>query len=282
MNVPAEAAVGSALRLTYIGHATVLIELDGVRILTDPVLGARLGLLRRLGPPPDPAGVGAIDAVLISHSHPDHFHGPSLRAIAGRPLVIVPRGLGQSASRDGYRVREVALEDRVELGGVRITAVPARHGRWPRHRDARPLGFLIEGSAGVYFAGDTALYDGMERLAGHVDVALLPVGRWGPPRGPARLSPATAVEAARLVGAEIAIPIHWGTLVVPGFATGRWGWGSLDAGDEFAREAGDRAPELEVRVLRPGQATQITPGPTRRSRPSQRGCQSGGSTSSAS
>ena len=61
--------MGSALRLTYIGHATVLIELDGVRILTDPVLGARLGPLRRLGPTPDPASLGAIDAVLISHSH---------------------------------------------------------------------------------------------------------------------------------------------------------------------------------------------------------------------
>ena len=90
--------MGSALRLTYIGHATVLIEVDGVRILTDPVLGPRLGPLRRLGPTPDPAGLGAIDAVLISHSHPDHFHGASLRAIPGRPLIVVPRGLGRSAT----------------------------------------------------------------------------------------------------------------------------------------------------------------------------------------
>ena len=79
---------------------------------------------------------------------------------------------------------------------VHVTAVPARHARWPVHRDARPIGFLIEGSTRVYFAGDTALYEGMTRLAGHVDVALLPVGRWGSQRGPARLSPSTAVEAA--------------------------------------------------------------------------------------
>ena len=80
----------------------------------------------------------------------------------------------------------------------------------------------------MYFAGDTALYPGMAGLAGRVDVALLPVGSWGAPRGPDRLGPATAVEAATLVGARFAIPIHWGTLYIPGFAAGRWGWGSLE------------------------------------------------------
>ena len=109
--------MGSALRLTYIGHATVLIELDGVRILTDPVLGATArsrcaGSGRRRIPPRS----GAVDAVLISHGHPDHFHGASLRAIPGRPLIVVPRGLGGSASRHGREVREVAANDRVELG----------------------------------------------------------------------------------------------------------------------------------------------------------------------
>jgi L-ascorbate metabolism protein UlaG (beta-lactamase superfamily) len=97
----------------------------------------------------------------------------------------------------------------------------------------------------------------MAGLAGRVDVALLPVGRWGPPRGPARLSPSTAVDAARLVGATVAIPIHWGTLYVPGFENGRWGWGSLRAGDAFAAEAADRAPDLDVRVLRPGESTEV-------------------------
>jgi L-ascorbate metabolism protein UlaG (beta-lactamase superfamily) len=248
------------MRLTYIGQATVLIELDGVRILTDPILDRRLGPLRRLGPTPDPAAMGAIDAVLISHSHPDHFHGASLDAIPGRPLVIVPHGLGGSAAGGRREVQEVGTSDRVEVGAVRVTAVPARHARWPRHRDARPIGYLIEGSTRVYFAGDTALYAGMSRLAGHVDVALLPVGRWGPPRGPARLGPATAVDAAGLVGAGIAVPIHWGTLYMPGFASGRWGWGSLDAGEAFAREAADRAPELDVRVLRPGESTEVERG----------------------
>jgi L-ascorbate metabolism protein UlaG (beta-lactamase superfamily) len=154
-------------------------------------------------------------------------------------------------------VREVGTSERIKIGPVRVTAVPARHPRWPRHRRVRPIGYLIEGSTRVYFAGDTALYEGMTRLAGHVDVALLPVGRWGAPRGPARLGPVTAVDAAALVGAGIAVPIHWGTLYVPGFASGRWGWASVDAGRAFASEAADRAPELDVRVLRPGESTEV-------------------------
>ena len=251
--------MGGDLRLTYLGHATVLIELDGVRIMTDPVLGQGLGPLRRLGPTPDPDQLGAIDAVLISHGHPDHFHRASIFALRGRPLLVVPRGLGRRVAGRAGPVREVQVGDRLDLGGVRITAVPARHGRWPGHPRVRPIGFMIEASTSVYFAGDTGLYPELARLEGHVDVALLPVGRWGPPRGPDRLTPATAVDAATMVGARMAIPIHWGSLYVPGFGQGRWGWGSLGAGNAFAEAAAMRAPGLDVRVLRPGEATDVEP-----------------------
>jgi L-ascorbate metabolism protein UlaG (beta-lactamase superfamily) len=249
--------VTTGLRLTFVGHATVLIELDGVRILTDPILGERVGPLRRRGPTPDPVALGPVDGVVISHGHPDHFDRPSLRAVAGAPLVVVPQGLGASAGRTGHQVREVRVPDQVDIAGVRITAVPARHGRWPVHPRVRPIGYLIEGSMSVYFAGDTAFYPAMARLAGRVDVALMPVGRWGPQRGPERLGPETAVDAARLVGARVAIPIHWGTLYLPGFRHGRWGWGSPEAGDAFATVAASRAPDLDVRVLRPGESTDL-------------------------
>ena len=141
--------MGTVLRLTYVGHATVMIELDGVRILTDPVLGQRLGPLRRRGPKPDPTDLGPIDGVLISHGHPDHFHAPSIRAIPGSPVLVVPRGLGRAAPRTVRDVREVDVGEAVDLGSVRMTAVPARHGRWARFPGARPLGYLIEGSARV-------------------------------------------------------------------------------------------------------------------------------------
>jgi L-ascorbate metabolism protein UlaG (beta-lactamase superfamily) len=238
----------------------VLIELDGVRILTDPFLTDRLGPLRRSGTAPDPASIGPVDAVVISHAHPDHFHRASLRTVLGAPIVVLPRGLSDRARRAGKRVHEVGVDDAIEIGAVRITAVPARHSRWPLHPDARPLGYLVEGTQRVYFAGDTALHGAMARLAGRVDVALLPVGRWGPPRGPVRLTPTTAVDAAQLVGARVVIPIHWGTLYLPGFASGRWGWGSFDAGYTFAAAAAERAPDLDVRVLRPGESTQMDEG----------------------
>lgn len=244
------------IRLTYVGHATVLIELDGVRILTDPLLRERIGPLRRHGPTPSKEELGSIDAVLISHAHPDHFDRASLRRIDGDPMVVVPRGLGGAAARGGRRIHEVAANESIDVGGVRVTAVPARHGRWPVHAAARPLGYLIEGSRGVYFAGDTALFAGMARLSGRVDVALLPVGRWGPPVGPDRLTPKTAVDAAGLVGATVAVPIHWGTLYVPGFRGGRWGWSSRDDGPAFATEA-ERLPDLRVVALEPGEQEEI-------------------------
>jgi L-ascorbate metabolism protein UlaG (beta-lactamase superfamily) len=238
-----------------------MIELDGVRILTDPILGGRIGPLRRYGPRPDVAALGPVDGIVISHGHPDHFDRASLRAVSGTPVVVVPRGLGPSARRTGHHVREVAVNDRLDIGGVRIVPVPARHGRWPVHPGVRPIGYLIQGSTSIYFAGDTALYPGMAGLAGHVDVALLPVGRWGPQRGPDRLTSSSAVDAATLVGARLVVPIHWGSLYLPGFRTGRWGWGSFGAGDAFATEAADRAPDLDVRVLRPGESTDVD-GPT--------------------
>ena len=244
------------LRLTYVGHATVLIEIDGVRLLTDPLLRSRIGPLRRRGPAPRGEDLGQIDGVLISHAHPDHFDRASLRKVQGRPTIVVPRGLGKAAQRLGGDIQEVASGDRIEIRQVAITAVPARHSRWPLERRSRPLGYLIEGSTRVYFAGDTARFPKMADLAGRVDVALLPVGRWGPPMGPDRLSPRTAVKAALDVGAKVAIPIHWGTLYVPGFQGGRWGWGSTDAGSAFEREARD-VSGLEPLVLEPGETRTI-------------------------
>jgi L-ascorbate metabolism protein UlaG (beta-lactamase superfamily) len=254
--------VGDSVRITWLGHATVLVEMDGVRLLTDPLLGERLGHLRRVGPTPDPVALGPIDAVLVSHAHPDHFDLASLRRVRGEPLVVVPGGLGRSAGRAARSVHEMRAGESVGVprtgdGLVRVTAVPARHWRWPLQPRSRCLGYLIEGSVGIYFAGDTALFPAMSELAGRVAIALLPVGRWGPHRGPDRLTPASAVEAMRRIGAQAAIPIHWGTLHPPGFSPGRWGSPAADAGARFALAADASGPGLDIRVLRPGESTEF-------------------------
>lgn len=243
-------------RITWIGHATVLIEIDGVRLLTDPFLRDRLGPLRRRGPAPDLEAIGRVDAILLSHAHPDHFDRRSLRRLVGDPVVVVPTGLGAAVERLGYAARELSVDGSTSVGGVAITAVPARHGRWPRHPSAAALGFLVEGGSSVYFAGDTSMFLGLRRLAGRVDVALLPIGSWGPHRAPWHLGPRGAARLAGVIDARVVVPIHWGTLYPAGLA--RVWAGPIEApGRRFRTAAAELAPATEVRLLRPGEDTTV-------------------------
>jgi L-ascorbate metabolism protein UlaG (beta-lactamase superfamily) len=243
------------LRVTYVGHATVLVELDGVRVLTDPVLRGRLGPLRRHGPVPDAASLGRIDAVLVSHAHPDHLDRAAIRTLdVGE--VVVPVGLAAGIRRQARNAEVVELRPSQSrsIGAVRVTAVRARHWRWPAAPRVAALGYLIEGSSGVYFAGDTDFYPGMAELGGRVDVALLPVGRWGPHPGPDRLEPASAAHAAKVVGASVAIPIHWGTFYPAGLER-VLPRPLREPAARFAAAAARDAPDVEVRVLQPGEST---------------------------
>jgi L-ascorbate metabolism protein UlaG (beta-lactamase superfamily) len=241
--------VPDPLRLTWIGHATVLIESGGRRFLTDPFLRDRLGPLRRRGASVDLAAIGPLDAVLLSHAHPDHFDQRSLRRLEGDPLIVVPIGLGSVVERMGFKARQLAGGERTEIGGVGVVGVPAQHGRWPRHPSAIAMGFLVEGSPSVYFAGDTSAFAGLGgALAGRVDVALLPIGSWGPHSAPWHLGPRGAARLANMIGARVVVPIHWGTLYPAGLAR-VWG-GPLDAPAERFRSAcAALAPKTELRVL---------------------------------
>lgn len=255
----ATSAASEPIGVRYLGHATVLLDLPGIRLLTDPFLRPSLGPLRRHGPLPMPGAIGPVGFVAVSHAHPDHFDPTSLRALAGDPLVIVPRGLGGTVRRIGLRAREVVVGEQVSIAAHwTITAVPARHWRWPGAWRAATIGYLIEGpdGVGIYFAGDTGPFGAMAELAGRVDVALLPVGSWGPHLSPGHLSPRTAAVAARRVGARIAIPIHWGTLYPRSF--NRFlGHRLTEPASRFAEWAERLAPDLDVRVLQPGQATLV-------------------------
>jgi L-ascorbate metabolism protein UlaG (beta-lactamase superfamily) len=250
-------AATSPARLRFIGHATVLIEIGGVRVLTDPFLRHRLGPLARPGPTPDAGGLGDIDVVVVSHGHHDHFDRASLSALRGRPTIVVPRGLGAAARRvvDGSVV-ELRSGEGARLGPLTISAVPARHWISPGAPRAQPLGYLLQAGPRVYFAGDTGRFPGMRDLAGSVDVALLPVWTWGPHLGPGHLGPRSAADALRDIAPALAVPIHWGTLY-PTRLHHVWRRPLVEPGDRFAAHAGDVAPDVDVRVLRPGERTEI-------------------------
>lgn len=243
--------------MRFLGHASAVLDFGGVRVLTDPFLRATLGPLERHGPLPDPLAIEDIDVVVISHGHPDHFDRRSLAMLAGRPTLVVPRGLGPwlRGSTPGDIVELVAGE-RLTIGALTITGVEARHWIAPNAPRAAPMGFLLDAGARVYFAGDTGRFAAMADLAGRVDVALLPVWTWGPHRGPGHLGPRSAAQALVDIAPGAVVPIHWGTLY-PRRLHRIWRRPLDEPADRFATHAAALAPDVDVRVLRPGTATTI-------------------------
>ena len=203
------------LSLDFIGHSALVIDLDGVRLLTDPVTRGRVGPLRRVEPVPARDRLRGVDAVLISHLHWDHLDVPSLRDLGRDTPMLVPAGAGPWMGSAGFTdVREMAVGASVDVGGVVVRAVPAVHSgyRPPLGPTAPPLGFVVRGSHSVYFAGDTDLFEGMGRLGEPIDLALIPVWGWGPTLGRGlHLDPLRAAQSLRLIRPRAAVPIHWGT-----------------------------------------------------------------------
>jgi L-ascorbate metabolism protein UlaG (beta-lactamase superfamily) len=245
-----------ANRLTFFGHSTVLVDLDGERVLTDPLCGhLASGVIRRHGPAVLPHELEGVSVVFISHGHLDHLDLGSLRALSGQPALIVPVGLGRVVAGVARgAIHELRAGDRLQVGALTLEAVHAEHSRRSIFTTAEDaLGVLVVGSRRVYFAGDTGLFPAMRQLAGRVDVALLPVGGWGPTLGRGHLDPRQAAEAAARIRPSIAIPIHWGTLYPWGLR--RLARRRFDRPGEAFREAvAARAAHVDVRVLRPGQS----------------------------
>ena len=221
-------------RVTWLGHATALIELGGARLLTDPVLRRHLFHLKRVAPPVDPEHHSRLDAVLISHLH------------------------GRLASGHGFAsVTELAAGDAHQVAGARLLAVPAIHhgGRVLSRTKANCLGYVVEADGvRVYFAGDTDVFDGMAAIA-DLDLALIPVWGWGPSLGSGHLYPVGAAEALALLRPRLAVPIHWGTLF-PRIVPDRRQRLS-DPPHELARAAARLAPDVEIRVLAPGEGIDL-------------------------
>jgi L-ascorbate metabolism protein UlaG (beta-lactamase superfamily) len=241
--------------LTYVGHATVLIELAGSRLLTDPLLGGGVLHVRRQQPAPRLNDLLPLDAILISHAHRDHLDHGSLRRLRTPCPTIVPRGCASVARRAGaLQVIELDEGARISVAGTMVEGIHAAHdGR--RHPFSHPmasLGYLLDGPERVYFAGDTDLFPAMSGLAGRVDVALVPIWGWGPRLPAGHLDPVRAAEAVARIKPRLTVPIHWGTLRA---------WGAQRGVDPaaparaFAEAVMRSVPDTEVRILIPGQRT---------------------------
>jgi L-ascorbate metabolism protein UlaG (beta-lactamase superfamily) len=234
---------------TWLGHATVLLDIDGVRILTDPLLRRRLAHITRRVPAVDPRSLGRIDAVLISHVHQDHLDRPTLRALGSHIPIVAPRGAAVSLRGLGD-VHELEAGGTTDVLGVPVTATHAVHdaARRPGGPKVPALGYVVDED--LYFAGDTDRFEGMADLA-PLELALLPVWGYGPTLGPGHLDPERAAQATALLRPRLVVPIHWGTYFP--LPLGRRGHRLLhEPPRTYAAHAADLAPATQVAVLEPG------------------------------
>jgi L-ascorbate metabolism protein UlaG (beta-lactamase superfamily) len=244
--------VGACPRLTWIGHASFLLQVAGANVLFDPVFSERIGWFyqRHVAPGLSPERLPPIDVLLVSHSHYDHLDASSLRAAPQSATVVTGRGMGplfckhqfariieldwwdtvdiernsfrslDGPSAPGYERNEFRSTNAADVGDLQVTFVPARH--WSRRSlfDAdRTLwgGFVVQaGDVSIYFAGDTAWFDGFAEIGRRfpgLDAALLPIGGYEPAWFMSRnhLNPEQAGEAFLQTGARTLVPMHWGT-----------------------------------------------------------------------
>lgn len=245
--------------ITYAGHATVLIEMGEARLVTDPLLRERLLLVLRRHSAVDRDALGRVDGVLISHLHLDHLDLASLRMIGRSVPILAPPGSAGLLARHGFtNVSELSPGESQTLAGVNVRAVEALHGRGRifGFGKGEAVGYVVEGPMRVYCAGDTELFDGMRDLAEDLDVALLPIWGWGPRLGRGHLDPEGAARALAMLRPRFVVPVHWGSLAPLG-AKRVWPWLFERPAREFVEWARRLAPEVEVRVLDPGQSLQL-------------------------
>jgi L-ascorbate metabolism protein UlaG (beta-lactamase superfamily) len=220
--------VSSGLRVTWLGHSTVLLEIDGKRVLTDPVFGERLGPVRWAGPRrfhPAPASfdeLPPLDAVLISHDHFDHLCRPTAQMLAKlRVPIVTALGVGAHLEAFGIepaRITELDWHESADVGGIHFTATPSQHfsGRGPTGRD-RTLwaSWVIAGDRHkVFFSGDTGLtpaFADIGRAHGPFDLVMLEVGAYHPAWGTIHLGPENALTVFEMLGGGTLLPVHWGT-----------------------------------------------------------------------
>jgi L-ascorbate metabolism protein UlaG (beta-lactamase superfamily) len=267
---PAEAwskKPGSGLRATWLGHSTVLIEIDGVCVLTDPVWGPRASPTRLAGPKrfqPVPVALRAmppIDVVIVSHDHYDHLDYPTIRDLA-RTSVPFVTSLGVGAHLEAFgvapeRITELDWWESYTLpnADLAVTAAPSQHfsGRGLKDRNATLWSSLVIRSSrhAVFFSGDTGLttqYATIRERLGPFDLVMLEVGAFHPSWGDIHLGPANALKAHALLGGGAFLPVHWGTFSL-----------AMHAWDEPAETLLAMAPERGVQLVMPRLGEPVEP-----------------------
>ena len=246
--------------LTWWGHSTSTWQDGDTTVLFDPVLTARMGHLRRVRGPVPPSRAAHADIILISHLHADHAHLPSLRLVPASAVLIAPAGsrrLLKPIAARGLKLHEVEPGELVELSGLQIHVLAADHdGRrhpWSPHRGPA-LGYLVAGSRRCWYPGDTGPHLAFEEVS-HVDIALMPVGGWGPTLGEGHLDAQQAAQAVRRTHPARAVPVHWGTW---------WPIGLPQRSDlidlpamAFADHVVRLAPTTSVHLLQHGQSVML-------------------------
>jgi L-ascorbate metabolism protein UlaG (beta-lactamase superfamily) len=257
----------SGLRATWLGHSTVLIEIDGLRVLTDPVWGPRASPSRHAGPKrfqPVPVALGAmppVDLVLVSHDHYDHLDYPTIRELAKRDAPFVT-SLGVGAHLEAWGVRPERIVEldwweshRVPNTGLTVTAAPSQHfsGRGLRGRNATLWSSLVMRAPrhAVFFSGDTGLtteYTQIRERLGPFDLVMLEVGAFHPAWGDIHLGPQNALEALSLLGGGTFLPVHWGTFSL-----------AMHAWDQPAEALLELAPKASARLVMPRLGEPVEP-----------------------
>lgn len=248
------------IEVTWVGHATTLIDVGGYRVLTDPLMTKRVAHLRRRRPLPS-TDLHDVDLILLSHVHLDHLHLPSLKRLRPAARVLTPTGSAGLLRKAGFvDVTEIGVGDRVDSGPVTVEVVPAahKHGRGPHSRvRAEPVGFIVNGAGRrIYFPGDTDLFAEMAEF-GDIDVAMLPIWGWGSTLGEGHLNPERAAAATKLIRPELLLPIHWGTYAPEDGRRGIPHW-FAQAPDDLATEL-DALGELgRLHLADPGESIMVT------------------------